>query len=307
MNEIAGYLHPDYAYSLREFGKPLELSQCGGWILERMINDTPYKDAMGCYPLFVCRNWSKLGKDLEQVGSRLVSLALVTDPFAEVTSDYLKRYFDIVRPFKKHYVTNFSYPLDSFIDKTHCSTYYYAQRSLKKMEVFICNEPIKYINEWTKLYENLVNRHKIRGIIAFSPKSFKTQLKLPGTIMAIGLYRGEIVGAGIIFIQGRVSYFHLAAYSDTGYKIRASYGIFWKVLNYLQEQGIDFLDIGGSAGIEDDPKDGLARFKRGWSNETHLVYFCGRILDRQKYETLCQQLRIADSGYFPAYRQGEFI
>ena len=306
MNEIAGYLHPHYAYSLREFGEPQELPQCGGWILKRIIPGTPYKDAMGCYPLFVCRDWTKLGKDLEQIGSGLVSVAFVTDPFAEVTPDCLKRYFDVVRPFKKHYVANFSYPLDSFIDKTHCSHYYYAQRSLKQMEVFICLEPIKYLDEWVKLYDNLIIRHNIKGIMAFSPKSFETQLKLPGTVMAIGLHKGEIVGAGVVLIQGRLAYFHLAAYSDTGYKIRASYGIFWKVLNYLQAQGVHFLDIGGLSGIECDPKDGLARFKKGWSNETRLVYFCGHIFDRQKYETICQQFRIAGSGYFPAYRQGEY-
>ena len=33
----SGYLHPNYAQSLAEFGKPRELTNCGGWILEREI------------------------------------------------------------------------------------------------------------------------------------------------------------------------------------------------------------------------------------------------------------------------------
>ena len=307
MNEATGYMHPHYAHSLSEFGTPRELPHCGGWILERPIPGTPYKDAMGCYPLFVCRDWTRLSEDLEQIGSGLVSLTLVTDPFAEMTSDCLKWYFDVVRPLKKHYVANLSYPLDSFIDKTHCSHYYYAQRSLEQMEVFICSEPIKYLNEWVKLYDNLISRHNINGIITFSPKSFETQLKLPGVVMVIGLYKEEIVGAGIVLIQGQLAYYHLAAYSNTGYKIRASYGIFWKLFGYLQEQGVRFLDIGGTPGIEDDPKDGLARFKKGWSNETRLVYLCGRVFNHDRYAEIVKAKGVSDTDYFPAYRQGEFI
>jgi hypothetical protein len=262
---------------------------------------------MGCYPLFVCRDWTGLHKDLEQIDSELVSLALVTDPFSGVTSDYLEQYFDIVRPFKKHFVANLSYPLDNFIDTTHCSHYYYAQRTLEQMEVRICLEPIQYLNEWVRLYDNLINRHNIKGMVAFSPKSFETQLKLPGTVLAIGLHKGEIVGAGIVLIQGQSAYYHLAAYSSIGYKIRASYGLFWKVFCYLQEQGVRFLDIGGTAGIEYDPNDGLARFKKGWSNETRMVYFCGRIFNHDRYAEIVKAKSISNTDYFPAYRQGEFI
>jgi hypothetical protein len=60
----SGYMHPNYAHSLREFGEPRELPGSGGWILERIIPGTPYRDAMGCYPLFACNDWSKLANDL---------------------------------------------------------------------------------------------------------------------------------------------------------------------------------------------------------------------------------------------------
>jgi hypothetical protein len=306
ISENTGYLHPQYAYSLCEFGKPLELPQCGGGILERPINGTPYKDAMGCYPLFTCQDWSCLHKDLEQISPTLLSLSLVTDPFSGATPDYLNQCFDIVKPFKKHYVANLSYPLESFIAKTHCSHYYYAQKSLEQIDVCICNEPIQYFNEWVKLYDNLIRRHNIKGVIAFSHQSFETQLKLPGAVMAVGLHKGEVVGAGLIFIQGHFAYYHLAAYSNMGYKTRASYGIFWKILEYLQSQGILFVDIGGCSGIKENPENGLWRFKKGWTNETHLVYLCGRIFDRQKYEAVCQSLNITGDEYFPAYRRGEF-
>ena len=80
---MTGYMHPGYVESLKEFGTPRALPRCRGWILERQIPGYPYHDAMGCYPLFACQDWSQLHLDLEEVGSELVSLALVTDPFGE--------------------------------------------------------------------------------------------------------------------------------------------------------------------------------------------------------------------------------
>jgi hypothetical protein len=91
MSGFLGYTDPRYALSLQEFGEPLELPRCGGWILVRSIPGTPYKDAMSCYPLFACRDWTKLHEDLEQVGEDLVSLTLVNDPFSVVMPEYLEK------------------------------------------------------------------------------------------------------------------------------------------------------------------------------------------------------------------------
>lgn len=298
-----GYAHPDYALSLREFGEPRQLPQCGGWILVRQIPGTPYKDAMGCYPLFACRDWSKLHEDLDQIGSDLISLALVTDPFAEVTPKYLEQYFDIVKPFKIHYFVDLAYPVESLINKTQR---YNARRSLKRMEVEISLEPVRYLEEWMKLYENLIKRHGISGISAFSYKCFKIQLQIPGMILVIGKDEEEVLGASLIIVQDNVAYSHLMAASPEGYKINASYGILWKVLMYLKDHGVQFYDMGGGKGIKENVEDGLLKFKKGWSNASRMVYLCGRIFDRQKYESICQQCQISNIDYFPAYRAGEF-
>ena len=62
-------------------------------------------------------------------------------------------------------------------------------------------------------------------------------------------------------------------------------------------------DLGGAAGRGDDPSDGLAHFKRGWSTGTRPVYVCGRVLQSDVY---CE-LSADDDGpaYFPRYRAGE--
>jgi hypothetical protein len=45
---VTGYLHPDYAQSLSEFGEPLQLQKSGGWLLERRVDGTQ-SDAMITY------------------------------------------------------------------------------------------------------------------------------------------------------------------------------------------------------------------------------------------------------------------
>ena len=303
MEDLIGYAHPYYARSLQEFGEPRELPRCGGWILVRPILGTPYKDAMGCYPLSACRDWSSLREDLKHVGSDLVTLALVTDPFAKVTPTYLEQCFDFVMPFKTHYVTNLSCLLENIVKKDHR---YYARKSQKAMDIEICLHPAHHLGDWMELYDNLIRKHRIEGIRKFSPKCFETQLTMPGMIMFLGRVQGEVVGATLVLVGDRVAYAHLSAYASTGYKIRASYGIRWTILAYLQEHGIQYFDGGGTAGIDEDSSDGLAEFKKGWSNEQRTVFFCGRVFDRQKYESICRQRRAVASDYFPAYRLGEF-
>jgi hypothetical protein len=76
-----GYLSPEYVASQAECGQSLTLPRSGGWLLERLIPGSEAVDAIGPYPIFCCSNWSALSDDLADLGDRLVSLVLVTDPF----------------------------------------------------------------------------------------------------------------------------------------------------------------------------------------------------------------------------------
>ena len=303
VTDFIGYAHPKYALSLEEFGEPRELPHCAGWILVRPIPGTPYKDAMGCYPLFACRDWTKLHEDLEDVCSDLVSIALVTDPFSGVSPVYLEQCFDLVKPFKTHYVVDLRYPLNSVVDRVHRKN---ARRSYEVMDVEVCLQPAQYLNDWIRLYDCLISRHNIKGINAFSPKCFEIQLNIPAMVMFLGRRGREIVGANLVLIHDQVAHCHLVASSNEGYKIRASYGILWQALIWCQEQGIRTFSLGGTPGIKGDRKDGLTQFKRGWSNDRRTAYFCGRVFDRGKYESICRQYQIANVDYLPAYRVGEF-
>src|SRR6185503_5039016 len=170
---VTGYSHADYAASLADFGVPRFLSGSGGWILERSIAGTPYRDAMGCYPLFCCTDWSALAQDLEMVGEELISLVLVTDPFGNYTEETLHSAFgDLAKPFKNHFVVDLEAEAETFVDPHHQRS---ARKALSAVLIERCEDVAGQMNEWRELYATLIARHDIRGIARFSDDSFARQ------------------------------------------------------------------------------------------------------------------------------------
>ena len=304
MPELTGYAHPEYALSLREFGEPHELPHCGGWIIVRPISSTPYKDAMGCYPLFACQDWSLLHKDMAKFKDEgLVSLALVADPFGKVEPHYLNQCFDVVTPFKEHFVLDLGNPVPRKVTRHHRTV---ARKALQNIEVEVCPEPAQWLDEWVELYQTLTERHKIKGIRAFSRTAFDRQLSIPGMVMFRASAQGVSVGMELWYVQGEVAYYHLAACSPRGYELGAAYALRWTAIeHYVQGQEVKWLNQGG--GLNTDGSDGLSQFKKGWSSGTRKAYFCGHILDHEKYSEIVEKKGITDTNYFPAYREGEFF
>jgi hypothetical protein len=300
-----GYSHPAYAASLAEFGRPRRLSRSGGWLLERSIPGTDYRDAMGCYPLFACDDWSKLESDLNDLREEIVSVALVADPFGNHDPELLHRCFpDRFTPFKAHLVTDLSHQPESFVAAQHRRK---ARRALERLTVEHCADATNFVDDWNRLYANLIQRHGIHGISAFSEASFKAQLAVPGIAMFRAVDESETAGMTLWYTDRGVAYYHLGAYSDTGYDLEASFAIFWYVLDYFSKQNIHWLDLGAGAGLSSaGEEDGLTRFKRGWANSTLPAYLCGRVFDQVKYEEATRARRITSTDYFPAYRKGEF-
>jgi hypothetical protein len=299
---VTGYMHPQYAQSLAEFGIPRELPRCRGWILQRHIPDFSYYDGMGCYPLFACRDWGQLFVDLEEIESELVSLALVADPFGGYDVSYLRQGFDKVIPFKDHFIVDLRHPINQFVSKHHR---YYARRALRNVSVDRHPDPAQFIDEWVALYTTLIEKRDIRGMRAFSRAAFAKQLSVPGIIVFRATYRDATIGAHLWYVQGQMAYSHLEAMSPVGYELMVSYALYWCALNWFSK-AIRWLDIGAGAGTLQKGMDGLSQFKRGWSTGTRTAYFCGRIFDQEKYAQIVNARGTSDTDFFPAYRQGEF-
>lgn len=301
---MSGYLHPGYAESLDGFGAPRELPECKGTILERPIPGSDYFDAMGCYPIFVCRNWALLRSDLESIQAGLVSLSLVTDPFGSYDVTYLRECFpDLVVPFKQHFVVDLGRPLESFAHPHHRRN---ARRALKDMQVEKCAAPENFLDDWTALYATLTERHNISGIAAFSRESFVRQLRVPGMVAFRAVHNDATVGMVLWYEMENRAYYHLGAYSTAGYDLRASFALFSYSIEYFAEQGIKWLSLGAGAGLGTEAKSGLDRFKQGWSTGSRTAYFCGRIFDQERYQEIVKARNGAPTNYFPAYRAGEF-
>lgn len=296
-----GFLNPDYAHSLSEFGTPRELKQCGGWLLERQIGVTGYNDAMGCYPLFVCHDWSGLSSDLHSIRDDIVSICLVSDPFGNYDRNLLFGCFDIVMPFKEHYVADLSQPLNSIASSHHR---YYARKALRNIEIDVCEDPSGFVDEWTDLYAETAARFNVTGMRAFSRYSFEKQLRVPGAVLFRALHDGAAVAAHLVFRHDDVCYGHLVGSTQASHELLASYALYWSELEYFRGRA-HWFDWGAGAGLS-AASNGLTQFKHGWSTGTRMTWFCGKITQPDRYREIVKAAGDPLTEYFPAYRMGEF-
>ena len=297
---LPGYLNRRYAASFNAFGFPRELPRAGGWLLERQIPNSPYLDAMGCYPLFCCQNWTELQADLDTHCEGLVSVALVADPFGEYTEDSLKRSFDSVIRFKEHFVVDLgkSAPVGSAHHRKS------ARLALGHMDVHVAANPVDHLEDWVRLYDRLIYRHQLKGIKAFSRAAFRQQLSLPGVVLFLASRDGVVIGGNIWIVQNDVAYAHLLAMDNTGYELRAAYALTHTALEYMK-QFARWANLGGNPGRGPRSGAGLSSFKAGWATETRTALLCGRILQPGRYAELTRRTGTEGSSYFPAYRSGE--
>jgi hypothetical protein len=308
-----GYAHPDYARSLGEFGTPRALPRAAGWVLERTISGSTDRDAMGCYPLFACRSWRHLPEDLAELGRNWVTLTLVADPFGDHDPALLHRCFpDLATPFKQHYVVDLTKPVEESVSRHHRR---YARRALAQIDVDVVTDPPAFLDDWMRLHAQLVARHRIRGLRAFSREAFARQLALPDLVVLRASHGGEPIGAQLWLVQGDVAHGHVLAFSEAGYRLGAPYALNMAAIEHFATR-VRFCDIGAAPGTTGAGAEGLLRFKRGWANGgTRTAWLCGRILDRARYADRCRAAealatvsRAAQpdaADYFPAYRAGE--
>jgi Acetyltransferase (GNAT) domain len=301
-SEHPGYCHRAYAASFAHLGKPRFLPRSGGWLIERPVVGSPFLDAMGCYPLFCCDDWTRLDEDLVDISSDLVSVCLVTDPFGSFDIEALQCHFHRFFQFKTHFVADMSLSPEQLVSNHH---QYYARWAMRRLHLEVHEEPIRFLDEWVNLYSELVRRHNIKGVAAFSREAFALQLSVPGMVLFRAVHGDETVGAQLWCRRREVAYSHLTACSEHGYSLRAAYALHSAAIGYFRNE-VAWLDFGGSAGLRSTDQDGLAIFKRGWASGMRDAYLCGRILDPAKYAQAMARARASPCDYFPEYRRGEF-
>ncbi|MCK4763670.1 MAG: hypothetical protein KAW12_15830 [Candidatus Aminicenantes bacterium] len=301
---LSGYLHPLYAASFASIGQPLDLEFSKGRILKRPVFDSGLFDGMGVYPFLCCTYWTELERDLERLQKELISFSFVSDPLGNYDANRLEKIFsDKFQPFKTHYVIELAKYDRDLLPANHKRN---IKKNRDKVTIGTVAKPLSCLDQWNRLYENLAKRHRIEGILTFSEAAFAKQLRVPGIHVFQGSVGNEIDGMLLWYRQGAAAYYHLGAFSPIGYEMNLSFKLFDYAIGYFKEMGLERLNLGGGAGVAENPGDGLARFKKGWSNSTRSTYFCGKIFDKEKYREIAEKRKLSGSRYFPAYREGDF-
>lgn len=286
------YATAAYAKAFGPEYTPVHLEEAQTHILSRAIPGTAHSDAMGCYPLTPIAEEADLEADFSGLRERgLVSLVCVTDPFFRPPLAALEAAFDAARPYKEHFLHDFSQPRD--YSKHHR---YEVKRGNADCETKIVPYT-EYIAEWCVLYDALIARHGIKGVQAFSRDYFEALASLK-PLMVAAFTGGKMVSAHVWFTYKCYSYSHLAASTEEGYKLRGAYAVMDASLAHFAESGIKIVDLGAGAGVS-SASAGLTAFKEGFSNARAQCYLCSKVLEVETYGHLSAD---KETAFFPAYR-----
>jgi hypothetical protein len=298
---IHPYATDAYARSLCHWGEAFAVPEWGCHVILRDVEGAMggvegAMDASGTYPVAVVAPDADLPGGLERLRrSGLVSVTLVLDDFHRPSLDELKKHFSVVNPFKTHFIHRKAMPFA--YGKHHR---YEVSRALKTVTVRQL-ELGNHVSEWLGLYANLTSRRGLAGIHDFPLSHYQALHRMSGTATIGAWMDGTLVSAHIWVSDGKYVHSHLAASSGDGYKAGAAYAVYDASIHHFADA--ELLNFGGAAGASDDPHDGLARFKRGFSNEPASAYICGAILDSARYAELVRQSGVpSDTLFFPAYR-----
>jgi hypothetical protein len=294
--EPAGYGHPSYIQSLSEFGTPIELPSAAAWLLVRAVPGSDQADAIGAYPFFVCADYGQLGAELSRL-TDLVSVGVVPDPFSVGATSALSAAFGHVIPFKTQYIADLEIAFSRYVHRHHRR---YASRGLANFDIERAATPGSHGAEWAQMYQNLIVRHRISGLRAFSPYALGKQLEVPGCRYFRAVRDGVVQGALVCYIDRGVAYAHLISTTATGQELFAQYALYWAAIEHCRDHARWFA-LGSVPGVSDDGNGGLSFFKAGWATATCQGYFCGHASDPERYEALCAISGRAGAG-FPAYR-----
>ena len=290
------YATDAYAQTLFHIGRPVAVPEWGCNVVARPIPGGG-EDLAGCYPIAVLNADADLRGGLARLRAEgFVSVTLTLDDFHRPSIEELQNTFDVVRPFKTHFVHQG--PIENYRPgRNHRHKINRSRRS-------VITKPIdlsQYVAAWASLYHDVINKHSLSGMHAFTLASFEMLAQIPGLETIGGFVGNELVSCNTwVTHNGRV-HSHLVASNALGYELRAAYAVSDASVTYFRNAEI--VNFGGGAGVEDNAEDGLAQFKRGFGNAQARSYICGAILDRSNYARLTTaRNRLLPTDYFPAYR-----
>ncbi|MFT3733884.1 MAG: hypothetical protein QM776_02460 [Rhodocyclaceae bacterium] len=291
------YASASYARALPHMGQPVAIPEWGTSLIARDIPGADgAQDAAGTYPICILAADADLAGGLQRLQrAGFVSVTLVIDDFHHPGQKALHEHFDLVRPFKSHYIADFRRGEPCTPSRHHRNE---IRRSLRQVRTapFTLGERME---EWLALYAQLGERHALSSLHRF-PRTHFEMLATSDQFVSIGAFntRDELLAAHIWAGDKGFWHSHLAASSAEGYACAAAYAVNDASIRYFS--GECLVNLGGGAGHTEQSDDGLAMFKKGFANGTALSYLCCAVLDAKRYNALSGEHPAG--SFFPAYR-----
>lgn len=201
----------------------------------------------------------------------VTSVSLVSDPLWGPEQPELKEAFDICRRFKEIYLVDKAAERVR-IGKRHRNRIKHARSRAEVRDIELGD----HLDRWLELYRRNVANRKIPQ--PFTDSYFEQLAEFPELHTNAVLVDGEIATITMWIPYEDTLYFHDAASSAEGHAAAASYVAFAHIVENFD--ACRYIFLGGAADFFDDPLDGLARFKRGFANSSHVSYLCSAILTR---------------------------
>jgi len=299
MSRDQGYGARAYRDSFRPFGPVLTLPESGLHLLRRDLPEGRF-DLAGLYPYSSALNWAGLAEDIAGLrGSGAVAISLVTDPFAEDAARQATEAWELQTPFKTHFIVDLT---QDWRARRTRNTRYYATRGLALQDTQVARDPLSYAGAFWTLYADAAKRLDMGAMQRLSPQIITDHLALKGAFLVTAHAGDRLTGAMITVQTGDVAYLHIMGMVPEAVQLHTSYALFHTALAHLEGLGCRYVSLGGAAGNNDNPTDGLFLFKKRWATETRRTWLVGSVLDAKAYDTLTTQSGMADTSYFPRYR-----
>lgn len=294
-----GYLAPSYGQSFAEFGDILTLERSGMQLIRRPLPHDMY-DLIGLYPYVMCRDWSALGNDLQDLhGKGAVSVVFVGDPFEASAVAAATQGWALSRPFKTHFTVDLR---ENWRRARSKEVRRLSRIALETQRITSVDAGATEADALWALYQNTIERHKVTGIQRLSLKCLTAQLLVPGLVLVAAHDDSGLTGAITAFIHETTAVAHLEFLAAGSHAKRTSYGLISVLLETLEARGCHEVTLGGCAGLLDDMSDGLAQFKSKWATGTRQAMLCGAVLDAAVYDALSASTDVAETDFFPRYR-----
>lgn len=138
-----------------------------------------------------------------------------------------------------------------------------------------------------RLYTATAARLEMSGFYRFDRRYFDNLAAIPGVELVIVEGPMGMVAAAIVFVSGQVAHYHLGGSDFAHQQHRPNDLLYFAMASVAREAGCARIVWGG--GLSNDPADSLLRFKSHFGAIRTPVYGAGRVLDRPRFDQLCQR------------------